>query len=156
MADINPHDQKFADAFTSILADDAGPEPKKKKRKTASGPATAKGQVRCLAPSAHSSLDLTRLSVLHAQGPILSRVDTSKEDREEALEKKRLRNERKAKQVKRMLRAKDRVSTNRLASSGRRPLLPDDSRSRLLLSGDRRRTWTSGSGACRRSLRRVS
>ena len=55
------------------------------------------------------------------QGPILSRVDTSKEDREEALEKKKLRNERKAKQVKRMIRAKDRVSANRIAALSRQP-----------------------------------
>ena len=64
-----------------------------------------------------ADVELTsRVCLARTQGPILSRVDTTKEDREEALEKKRLRMERKAKAFKRMIRAKDRVRTNRLAT----------------------------------------
>lgn len=46
------------------------------------------------------------------QGPILSNVDTSEADREEQAEKSRKRAARKAAAVRRMVRAKDRVSSH--------------------------------------------
>ena len=132
MADTEGHSQKFADAFSSILADETGPE--KKKRRKVKADAVRNQQLRPGSlPQFEMQSDGALLDARVARkGPILSRVDTSAADRQEVAEKKKLRAARKAKAVRRMVRGKDRVSTAEAPRTCARDC------SRLALSSSRR------------------